>query len=87
MAQRPNTNTAINDDAAHEMTVQMRRRAEAAAAVGGDDPVGAWTAERIGLRSRAARSSRIVGREVSQQNLLLIAGERCYRYRLGFIDY
>jgi HPt (histidine-containing phosphotransfer) domain-containing protein len=40
VAQRPNTNTAINDDAAHEMTVQMRRLAEAAAAVGGDDPVG-----------------------------------------------
>jgi HPt (histidine-containing phosphotransfer) domain-containing protein len=40
VAQRSNSNPAINDDAAHEMTVQMRRLAEAAAAVSGDDPAG-----------------------------------------------
>jgi HPt (histidine-containing phosphotransfer) domain-containing protein len=40
VAQRPNSNPAIDDDAAHEMTVQLRRLAEAAAAVDGDDPVG-----------------------------------------------
>jgi HPt (histidine-containing phosphotransfer) domain-containing protein len=39
VAQHPNSNPAIDDDAAHEMTVQLRRLAEAAAAVGGDDPV------------------------------------------------
>jgi HPt (histidine-containing phosphotransfer) domain-containing protein len=39
VAQRSNTNASIDGDAAHEMTVQMRRLEEAAAAVGGDDPV------------------------------------------------
>ncbi len=39
MAQRPNANTAISDDPAHEMTVQMRRLAESAVAMSADDPV------------------------------------------------
>ena len=39
MAQRPNSNTAVADDAAHEMTAQLQRLAAIAATVAGDDPV------------------------------------------------
>jgi HPt (histidine-containing phosphotransfer) domain-containing protein len=35
----PNSNAAVADGAAHEMTAQLRRLAAAAAAVSGDDPV------------------------------------------------
>ena len=39
MALGPNSNAAVADDAAQEMTAQLRRLAAAAAAVSGDDPV------------------------------------------------
>src|SRR5579862_3411326 len=39
VAQRPNSNTAVADDAAHEMTAQLQRLAAIAATVAGDDPV------------------------------------------------
>jgi HPt (histidine-containing phosphotransfer) domain-containing protein len=39
VVQQQNSNTAIADDAAHEMTAQLRRLAQAAAAVSGHDPV------------------------------------------------
>jgi HPt (histidine-containing phosphotransfer) domain-containing protein len=39
VVQCPNSNPATGDDTVHEMTAQMRRLAEAAAALSADDPV------------------------------------------------